>query len=298
MVASVIISLMMTNLYKSTVIIFPAKTSTVSFSEQRNAKNSSMDFGEDEEAEQMIQILQSSRIRNNVIGKFDLMNHYKIDTSHEFKYTLLTKEYESKVSFERTQYGSIEISVLDRSKDTAALMANYIADLLDQVKNDMVKERTVKAFEITKRKYETLQAELDQLIDTIQALNAMGVVGDQERASLYQSLGTAKTAKEREYILELIEVNNKYGSTVDAFSELREFKLEKFTRLEAAYEQAESDANADFTHKFTVERATPADRKSYPVRSLIVIVSFFASILFAVFLIMSIEKIRELRSKA
>lgn len=288
----------MTDLYKSSVIIFPAKTSTVSFSEQRNAKNSAMDFGEDEESEQMIQILQSSRIRGKVIEAFDLMNHYNIDTSHQFKYTILTKEYESKVSFERTQYGSVAIEVLDHNKDTAALMANFIADQLDVVKNEMVKERTVKAYEITKRKYETLQNEIDNLVDTIQALNRLGVVGDQERASLYQSLGTAKTKDEREYILELIKVNNKYGSTVDAFTELREFKLEKFTRLEAAFEQAESDATADFTHKFTVERATPADRKSYPVRSLIVIVSFFASILFAVFLIMSLEKVRELRAKS
>ena len=38
-----------------------------------------LEFGEEEEAEQMIQILRSDEIRHHVIGKFDLMNHYQID---------------------------------------------------------------------------------------------------------------------------------------------------------------------------------------------------------------------------
>ena len=78
MIASVIISLFMTPLYRSTAIVFPTATSTVSFSEQRNAKASSMDFGEEEQAEQLLQILQSSRIRNRVVQEFDLFNHYEI----------------------------------------------------------------------------------------------------------------------------------------------------------------------------------------------------------------------------
>jgi len=79
-VASIIISIFLTPLYKSTAIVFPTATSTVSFSEQRNAKASSMDFGEEEQAEQLLQILQSSRIRNRIVERFDLFNHYDIVT--------------------------------------------------------------------------------------------------------------------------------------------------------------------------------------------------------------------------
>ena len=58
-VLAIMISFLLTPLYRSTAIVFPAATSTVSFSEQRNAKASSMDFGEEEQAEQLVQILQS-----------------------------------------------------------------------------------------------------------------------------------------------------------------------------------------------------------------------------------------------
>ena len=60
-------SLMMTPIYRSTAVVFPAATSTVSFSEQRNAKAAAMDFGEEEHAEQLVQILQSSKIRDKIV---------------------------------------------------------------------------------------------------------------------------------------------------------------------------------------------------------------------------------------
>ena len=77
-VLAVIVSFLMTPIYRSTAIVFPAATSTVSFSEQRNAKAAAMDFGEEEQAEQLVQILQSSRIRDRIVEQFDLMKHYEI----------------------------------------------------------------------------------------------------------------------------------------------------------------------------------------------------------------------------
>jgi len=77
--ASLVISLLIKPLYLSSAIVFPAATSSVSFSEQRNAKAAAMDFGEEEQAEQLVQILQSSRIRDKVVAEFHLMEHYKIN---------------------------------------------------------------------------------------------------------------------------------------------------------------------------------------------------------------------------
>ncbi len=71
-VVSIIISFSITPLFLSTAIVFPAASSNVSFSEQRNVKAAAMDFGEEEQAEQLVQILSSSRIRDPIVQKFDL----------------------------------------------------------------------------------------------------------------------------------------------------------------------------------------------------------------------------------
>ena len=141
--ASLVVSLLMTPIFKSTAIVFPTATSTVSFSEQSNAKASSMDFGQEEHAEQLVQILQSSRIRNRVVAQFDLMKHYEIDENDENKYYKLGKAYGNSIIFRRTRYGSIQIDVFDRDAKLAADIANKIVQLIDTVKNEMIRERSL-----------------------------------------------------------------------------------------------------------------------------------------------------------
>ncbi len=148
-VVSAVIAFLMTPIYRSTAIVFPAATSTVSFSEQRNAKASSMDFGEEEQAEQLIQILQSSNIRDKIVSEFDLQKHYEIDKNDENKYYKLVKEYNQNILFVRTRYGSIQIDVLYRDPKLAADIANKCVDLIDTVKNEMVAARTMPALKLT-----------------------------------------------------------------------------------------------------------------------------------------------------
>ena len=105
-VLSGVIAFLMTPLYLSTAIVFPAATSSVSFSEQRNAKAAAMDFGEEEQAEQLVQILQSSRIRDKVVSEFQLMKHYDIDLKGANKQFKLNEAYNNHISFNRTRFDS------------------------------------------------------------------------------------------------------------------------------------------------------------------------------------------------
>lgn len=297
-VLSIVGSFLMTQLYRSTAIVFPAATSTVSFSEQRNAKASSMDFGEEEHAEQLLQILQSSRIRHRIVEKFDLFNYYNIKPDASNRNFKLQKKWDKHITFERTRYGSIKIEVLDKNPEQAADIANEIVRLIDTVKNQMIKERTVHAFEIVSRKYKQLESEKLNLEDTLMKLSLAGVVTKESRANLYTSLSQVKTATDHQLIKDAIEVNAKYGALYDGLAELREFKTDKLTTLETAYEQAESDANVDFTHKFEVEAAVPADKKAKPKRAIVVLVSTIGALAAAILLLLIQAKIAELRELA
>src|SRR5690554_83481 len=77
-VVSIIVSLFLPVLYRSDAIVFPAATSTVSFNALSNAKASSMDVREVENAEQLIQILQSSPLRKSIINGLNLADVYDI----------------------------------------------------------------------------------------------------------------------------------------------------------------------------------------------------------------------------
>ncbi|WP_430405310.1 Wzz/FepE/Etk N-terminal domain-containing protein [Fluviicola sp.] len=298
LVVSTVIAFLMTPLYRSTAIVFPAATSTVSFSEQRNAKASSMDFGEEEQAEQLIQILQSSKVRDKVVQKFDLMKHYDIEDSDANKHYKLVKEYNSHILFVRTRYGSIQIDVLDKDPQLAADMANKIVDLIDTVKNEMVMERTVPAFEINKRKKEQLEADKEAVLDQLDSLASLGVVPLEGRANLFQAYVEAKNPADKADFKRRIDINMEFGAVFDGLEYVRNEKIMKLADFASSYEQAESDANTQFNHKFIVERAVVADKKDKPKRLVIMLLATFGTFVFMVFVLLIQDKIRELRKLA
>jgi len=297
-VASIIISFLIKPLFLSTAIVFPTATSTVSFSEQRNAKASSMDFGEEEQAEQLVQILQSSRIRNKVIQRFDLMKNYEIELDDPNKNYKLGKAYEGHIKFTRTKYGSIQIDVLDEKPELAAEIANKIVDLIDTVKNNMVAERTIPAFEINLRKKDLLEKDLRNILIQLDSLGYKGVVSLEGRTNLFTAYVDSKTQEDKSFLKNQIDVNLEYGAAFAGLETMRDEKIIKLEKFMDAYEQAESDANSNFTHKFIVERAVVADKKDKPKRMIIVLLAAIGSFVFMVFLLLINERFKELKQQA
>ncbi len=297
-IITTVVTFFMTPLFLSSAIVFPTATSTVSFSEQRNAKASSMDFGEEEQAEQLVQILSSSRIRDILVQRYDLMNHYDIDSKDVNKYYKLGLAYSSHIQFTRTKYGSIQIDVLDRDRELAAEIANRIVDLIDTVKNEMVKERTIPAFEINKRKKEIIQTSLKEVTNKLDTLSELGVVTSEARANLFQAYNDSKNPTDKAFFKNQLDVNIKHGAEFDGLVMLRDEKTMKLAEFEDSYEQAESDAYTNFNHKFIVERAVVADKKEKPKKAIIIIVTAFMTFILLIFGLLIQDKIKELRKQA
>ena len=295
-IVSIIVSFLMTPLYLSTAIVFPAASNSVSFSEQRNVKAGNMDFGEEDQAEQLVQILQSSRIKDRIVTKYDLMNHYEIDSDDKNKNYKLNEEYYEHFSFTRTKFGSIQIDVLDKDAEMAAAMANDIVDLIDTVKNEMIRERTVKAFETYQRKMNQLENKKNIVVRQLDSLSNLGVVSTDIRSNLFQALVDSKDPSEKKQLKDQIEANLKYGSEFDALEHKRNEMIINMESFLEIYEQAESDAVADFSHKFVVERAVVADKKEKPKRMIIVLISTIAGFFLALFYLLILDKYRELKT--
>ncbi len=295
-VISGVVAFLMTPLYLSTAVVFPAATSSVSFSEQRNAKAAAMDFGEEEQAEQLVQILQSSRIRDKVVTEFDLMKHYEINENGANKYFKLNEAYNNHISFNRTRFGSIRIDVLDENPALAAKIANKIVDLIDTVKNEMIAERTVPAFKVNERKLAQMKRDRDAILRKLDSLADLGVIALDVRSNLFQAYVDSKNPEDRAELKKKIDINMKYGAMYDGLEYMRNEKIVKIEDFNISYEQAESDANAKFNHKFIVERAVKADKKEKPKRSVIVLVSTVAAFFIGLFSLLLWEKYKELRA--
>lgn len=302
-ITSAIVSLLIEEKYQSTVILYPAKTSSVSKSLLQESvvdKLDFMGFGEEEESEQLLQILNSDEIRIEMIYLYDLWKHYGIDPEEKHAKTKMRQEYESNVSFQRTKFGSVRIDVLDTSAKVAASMANQISALLDSAKNRMQHERAEYGLRIVEEQYYNAKAEIDALVDSLKALGEMGIHDYESQSEVLNQQyaialgkGDSRGAKA---LKEELEKLGQFGNNALALTQRLEFMTENVNDLKARYMQAKVDAEANLTHKFVVNHAYESDKKAYPIRWLIVVLSTLSAFIFTIILILAYQNIVKLRA--
>ena len=77
------------------------------------------------------------------------------------------------------------------------------------------------------------------------------------------------------------EILSKYGGPYVSLRDGLEHDKKQLSELRAKYEEAKVDATESLPHKFIVSSAYKAEKKSYPIRWLIVVISTFASVFLA-----------------
>lgn len=302
-VVSSIVSLMIDEKFKSTVIIFPAATSSVSkalLSQNLSGKHDVMELGEEEEAEQLLQVLNSDEIRNRIVEKYDLMHHYEIKDEDSYRQTKLIRAYENNISFKRTKFQSVRIDVLDKSPDTAAYMANDIAALLDTVMTHMEHERSLKALTIVQKEYDDLHAYIREIEDSMTVLRKLGVHEYEVQIEMFTKAYSEALAEGRQTAAKSIEeklnILAEYGSNYVSLRNKLEYETEKMILLRGKLKEAEVDATSTLPHKFVVNNAFPAEKKSYPIRWLIVVISTLSTFLMTIVAIIIYDSYKKIGS--
>ena len=286
-----------TPLYKSTAIIYPTSSNSISkvlISTTYQSEKDIMNFGEDEQTEQMLQVLNSNRVRDKVIERFDLMNHYDIKADSKYPYTRLNKLYDSRIKFRRTEYNAVKITVLDADAALAAQMANDITEIFDSTMNQMQKEVATQAFRLVEDEYNTLCAEMAQLEDSLNTLRRLGVFDYESQVEMLSQqlaieLGKGNT-RGVSNIQKQLDIIAEYGGASYAINERLDNDRLQLSLVKSKYEEAKVDATEYIPHKFVVTSAFQAERKTYPVRWIIVTVTLLSTFLLLILCIVVFDR--------
>jgi uncharacterized protein involved in exopolysaccharide biosynthesis len=279
-IASIIISLLITPMFQSSVIMFPASNASVSkdlLSQNYTGRQNVHGFGEEQQAEQLLQVLNSEPIRARIIQNYNLMEHYEIGPDEKYPLTLLYEKYKSNINFRLTEFMSVEISVRDSDPEYAANIANDISALVDTVYNDMKKERAREAFRLVEREYLEASQNLAALRDSL----------DQLSSQVSPSLKISGDPTNN-----LIKAISENGALYITMMNMLRYETAMVSDLSLKYKEARLEVEQNLPHKFVVEQAYPSEKKAYPKKSMIVIVSTFASLLFALIFLIIIDNIR------
>lgn len=303
-IISIIFSFLISPQYKATAIVFPSRTFSVSkllIEQNQGAQEDYMDLGDEDDAEKLLQILNSTEIRTSIADKYDLWTNWDIkkNTVHSNHY--LKMKWEDMVNFKRTNFVSIKIEVYDYVANRSADIANSIVAYADTVKFKMTREVAKQALEITRDEYNSTILRINELEDSLQVIKELGVLDNKAEITAYTKSMAKAIEKGNESaqkkLQEKLDILKKYGTAYDnVFSNLKKYRL-KYPIIKNKYDEALVNYNKPMPSKFIVDKAVADENKARPIRWLIVLISTSSSFLMAFLYLLFTEKFIELKKK-
>lgn len=256
-VISAVISLMIRPLYESTVTLYPSSNITETRTLLGEAASSAELFGGDDATEKLIQVISSEQVRDYLREKYDLATHYGIKSTERYPNTVIAEKMDRYIRSSKTSFGSVEISVRDRDRELASIMANDIAARADTIFNNMQRSAAAVTVDEISRSYAEQEALVRQYLDSITFL---------EGAAALKSYAILET--ETDY-LNLIR-----GRHIEALALSRQ----------------------TMPYTLVVDAAVVAEKKAFPRRSIIVIVSTVSALILMALILFVAEGVKLHRS--
>ncbi len=285
--------------FKSTAIIFPPVANQASKDLFSQMKQEGLTvFGETEEAEQFLQIITSRSLKDSVIAKLNLMAYYGITPEESSAKNKTYSRYDQSVRVMPTQYQSIIIEVLDYNPEMAAKIANTVVDMSDTKMRSVKAQIAVKAKESLEKQLGNGLKEMQALEDSLRMVMLNGVVDLKEQAEQYYKDYTKALLANDKRSIAILEKQIKplqlYGSKYKRYCDEIKQMAEQLTKLRRSLKIIEVEAEQNIPSQFVIDRAVAADKKAYPKRLIIILLSLLSSEFFAVFAIIVTESLRRI----
>ncbi|MFH0761976.1 MAG: hypothetical protein V2A67_10790 [Bacteroidota bacterium] len=250
------------------------------------------EYSEESYTEQMLEILNSGDIRDQLIQAFKLDQHYRISPVYKYYKTALLGKYADNVSFRKTENEAVRIEVLDTDPRYACAMVDSLRSFYDSKVKELHNIKYAEEFGIRERELRRYQAKVDSIEHKLSILGSeygvMELNGQSEGLSnaYFQSVASGKNNPDMEkYYWNIAELAPEYKKLI--------MSLETFMKMEGEaqlkYNDAYRELNKDITYSVVVTPPFIADKKAWPKRSVIVLMSVLFTLIMAMVVIGVIE---------
>jgi tyrosine-protein kinase Etk/Wzc len=284
--------------FKSTAIIYPSSTTSTTSLFNENSKNI-VEFGDEEKTEQLLEILNSEKIREHLTKKFDLINYYKIKSNTP--QNELNEIFKENFSFRKNKNMALEITVFDHQADTAALMTNEVLVILDDVINSIRKKRAQQGLKIVENAYLKLKNEIVDLEDSLHRLMSKGIIDIPSQSEAFNTTYAEAILLNNKNAMEELKKNiDNLSNNGGAFVILRDrimLEMNRLSILKTKYEEAKVGAEEKIDNFFIVTHPYPAKKKSYPIRWLIVSISTLCTTVLAYLILIIYDQSIKVRAE-
>jgi len=275
--------------FKSVAVIYPSNIST---------------YSEESTTEQMFQILQSHDIMDSVINKFNLPEHYKISTDNKFYKSIIYEEYGQNIQIEKTPYDAVRIEAFDKDPFMACNIVEAIIDFYNKKVRTLHNDKYFEVMEMYRESLSRKESNIDSLKKALYNLSTeSGIIGyDQSAEEIMRGYlrtvtsGAAGNINSSE-VKRLKENFEKVSGDLILIVESIKMDAHTYQAYKVAFEDALRFYQANLTYCNIVTHPFPADKKSSPIRWLIMAMTLTLTFFFSIVVILIVENLRVYRQK-
>jgi len=263
--------------FKSTSVIYPVNMGV---------------YSEESYTEQMLEILNSGDIRDEMIAAFKLDQHYKISPEYQYYKTALYGKYAEEVSFRKTENEAVRIEVLDTDPVMACAMVDSLRRFYDRKVQSLHRIKIAEEYYIRSQEVERLKNNLDSLSGCLGELGKK--YGVLEMTGQSEGLSTA--------YFEAMASGRLNDKLKEAFSNVSMkipearglmIRMENCATQVGLVQVKRDDAfrelSKEITYSVVVTPPYVADKKDWPKRSVIILISVIFTLMMAMVVIGVIE---------
>jgi len=252
-VLSAIISLLIKPLYESTVTLYPSSNITEARTLLGDVTSNTALFGGDDATEKLIHVINSEQVREYLKETWDLAGHYRIKPGERYPNTVIAEKMDRYIRCSKTSFGSVEIKVRDRDREMACAMANDMASRADTIFNNLQRNAARVMLDEISRSYQLQDRLVRQYEDTLSSLQGAAAL------KIYSTLET-----ENDYL----------------------------GLIRGRYLEALALSQQTMPYTLVVDMAVVAEKKIYPRRSVIVIVSTASFLILLALILFVVEGVK------
>lgn len=267
--------------YKSTMVVFPLNIFPTSI---------------ESETEQSQQLFLASSIRDSVVEKFDLWEHWNIEKEGKQAAYWMDLEYQSNISISRSQYESVVVKVLDYDPDTARDIANEILHQYNNLAQNLFESKGQEYLDGANRALKARTLYVDSLQKRLEELSVQHGILEYEMQSkeltksYYEMLRNGASKEKMNEIGGMLDNLKQYGAEFQKISILLKEYMFFYAQWTDKRDNYYFETQSNFRFYNLVEVPKAAVKKSYPVRWVIVLSSTLGTLLLALILLAQFDR--------
>ena len=267
--------------YKSVAVVYPVNIFPYSI---------------ESETEQMMQVFEASEIRDYIIEKYDLYEHWDIDKDNKKARFYMLQTYSENVSINRTNYESAIVSIMDFNADTAKLIADDILNQFNLKARELAQGKSNEYLIMAEKTLKFQSAKIDSLASRLDSLRSANNILDYELQTqevtqgYYRMLASGNGGNNIKEAKALLDNLKLFGGEFNEMSVLMEYYLEDYALWVIKRNAYYTDSTKKLTYLNIIEKPEVAVKKSYPIRWVILLSFVMGTLLFAIVLLSLFQK--------